>query len=384
MRKTKSTIRETSYVTIRSKTISHGRQSLYLDIYYNGRRTYEFLRLYLVADNSPEAQRQNKSALAAATAIRNQRNLEIVQARGGLPTALPSRTLLVDWLRTFRQLKAQTGQSTQRAHSVDKLIRHIVTYRGDKVRLCDVDESYCTGFIAYLAHARWQHHTLQPRPLAATTANHYFAVLTSALNEAVRKKLIPVNPVNSLSREDRKPIKAAKSRRPYLTIDEVKLLIATACRHPQVKQAFLFSCFTGLRVSDIRNLQWDNITQRDGSSFLAITVQKTREPLTIKLNQQALRFMPPPTGDSHVFNLPPVNHTVGTQLKQWVAKAGIQKPICFHCARHTFATMELTLGADLYVVSKLLGHTNVSTTQIYADIINRRRDEAVELLDTAF
>ncbi|MBQ9654983.1 MAG: site-specific integrase [Prevotella sp.] len=385
MKKNKSTIRETSYVTIRTKPLTHGRQSLYLDIYHNGRRTYEFLRLYLVADTGPEAQQQNKSTLAAATAIRNQRNLDIVQARGGIRTDTSSRMTLVEWLKTYRQLKAQNGQSMERATSVGNAIHHVIAYRGDKVRLCDIDEEYCTGFINYLAHAPSQQHLLTPRRIAITSANQYFAIFTSALNEAVRKKLIPVNPVNSLSREDRKPIRAPKPNRPYLTIDEVKTLVTTPCSHPQVKCAFLFSCFTGLRISDIRNLKWSNIQQRDGSRFLSITIQKTREPLTIKLNRQALRWMPKPEADdSHVFHLPPFNHNVCNQLRQWIAQTNIQKNICFHCARHTFATMELTLGADLYVVSKLLGHTSVSTTQIYADIVNKRREEAIELIDTAF
>ena len=71
-------------------------------------------------------------------------------------------------------------------------------------------------------------------------------------------------------------------------------------------------------------------------------------------------------------------------MKRWAKKAGIEKSLCFHMSRHTFATMELTLGADLYVVSKLLGHNDVSVTQIYADIINKKREEAVDLMDSAF
>ena len=147
---------------------------------------------------------------------------------------------------------------------------------------------------------------------------------------------------------------------------------------------FLFGCFTGLRLSDIRGLEWGNISKRDGSLFLSIKMQKTREPLIMKLNKQAIKWMPEKQKDSGVFALPGNNVTVNRILKIWAKNAGIKKDICFHMSRHTFATMELTLGADLYVVSKLLGHTNVGTTQIYADIINKRRDEAVELIDNAF
>ena len=195
--------------------------------------------------------------------------------------------------------------------------------------------------------------------------------------------MILTNPTKNLNREERKPIKADKSNRPYLTIDEVKALMATDCRNPEIKRAFFFACFTGLRISDIRNLQWANITKHNGSSILSITMQKTRDALTMKLNKQAVALLPK-EGRGLIFDLPVWDAVINDNLKAWAKNAGIDKDICFHVSRHTFATMELTLGADLYVVSKLLGHTNVGTTQIYADIINKRRDEAVELIDNAF
>ena len=70
--------------------------------------------------------------------------------------------------------------------------------------------------------------------------------------------------------------------------------------------------------------------------------------------------------------------------KHSIALDRIFQPITFHCSRHTFATMMLTLGADIYTVSKLLGHTKVETTQIYAKIINKKKDDAVSLIDAAF
>ena len=68
---------------------------------------------------------------------------------------------------------------------------------------------------------------------------------------------------------------------------------------------------------------------------------------------------------------------VCANISKWVAKAGIDKHITFHCARHTFATMLLTLGTDLYTVSKLLGHRQIQTTQIYAKIVDEKRRDAV-------
>ncbi len=384
MARPKKIRRESSFVTLRLKSVSKGRQSYYLDIYKDGKRSYEFLKLYLLPETSKAVKIQNENTEKAAIAIRNQRELEIIQGKGGIAAeAQGGKMLLLDWLATYQQMKADTGQSDGRALSVGKLIGHIESYKGNNTKLADINEEWCKGFISYLATAKSAKHTKNVKPLARSTANLYFSILIAALNEAVRKKLIPTNPTKNLSREERKPIKADKSNRPYLTIDEVKALMATDCRHTEIKRAFLFACFTGLRVSDIRNLQWANITKHKGGCFLSITMQKTREPLTMKLNKQAVALLPK-EGKGLIFDLPVWDAVLNDSLKAWAKKAGIEKDICFHVSRHTFATMELTLGADLYVVSKLLGHTNVGTTQIYADIINKRRDEAVELIDNAF
>ena len=384
MARTKKINRESSFVTLRTKPVSKGRQSYYLDIYKDGQRKYEFLKLYLVPATNEAAKIQNANTEQAAKAIRNQRELEIIQGKGGLAPVSNSKLLLLDWMEEYRKMKLATGQSNERALSVDKVITHLKVYAGEKTKLSAVDSDFCKGFVAYLGNATSGKHTQNPKPLASSTANAYFQLFTSALNEAVRQKKIAANPVLYLSREDKKPIKAERSNRTFLTIEEVKQLATTDIKNESIKQAFLFACFTGLRISDIRNLTWGNIVERNGSFFVTITMQKTREPLTIKLNKQAAKWLPKKNATKEVFDLPVYNAIINDNLKRWAKKAGIEKSLCFHMSRHTFATMELTLGADLYVVSKLLGHNDVSVTQIYADIINKKREEAVDLMDSAF
>ena len=384
MARAKKINRESSFVTLRTKPVSKGRQSYYLDIYKDGQRKYEFLKLYLVPATNEAAKIQNANTEQAAKAIRNQRELEIIQGKGGLAPVSNSKLLLLDWMEDYRKQKLATGQSNERALSVEKVITHLKAFAGEKTKLSAVDSDFCKGFVAYLGNATSGKHTQNPKPLASSTANAYFQLFTSALNEAVRQKKIATNPVLYLSREDKKPIKAEKSNRTFLTIEEVKQLAATDFKNESIKQAFLFACFTGLRISDIRNLTWGNIVERNGSFFVTITMQKTREPLTIKLNKQAAKWLPKKNATKEVFDLPVYNAIINDNLKRWAKKAGIEKSLCFHMSRHTFATMELTLGADLYVVSKLLGHNDVSVTQIYADIINKKREEAVDLMDSAF
>lgn len=112
-------------------------------------------------------------------------------------------------------------------------------------------------------------------------------------------------------------------------------------------------------------------------------MQKTRQIIYLPLSDAARRFIPErgeKGADDLVFDLPK-RITTQMDIRTWVKRAGIAKKISFHCARHTFATLALTQGADLYSISKLLGHTNIATTQIYATIIDQRKQDAVNLLN---
>ena len=150
--------------------------------------------------------------------------------------------------------------------------------------------------------------------------------------------------------------------------------------------AYLFSVYCGLRISDIRALKWCNIVNEDGQPKINIIIQKTKTPISIPLYGEAQKWLPEKgeaKDDDKIFVLPAsVNLSVG--LDNWAKKAGIKKHVTFHTARHTFATMMLTLGADLYTTSKLLGHANVATTQIYAKIVDKKKIEAVNLVDGLF
>lgn len=85
-----------------------------------------------------------------------------------------------------------------------------------------------------------------------------------------------------------------------------------------------------------------------------------------------------------VFSSLPCEDTCNALIKPWIKEAGITKHVTYHVSRHTFSTMMLTLGADLYTVCKLLGHMDVKTTQIYAKIINKKKDDAICLIDAEF
>lgn len=384
MARPKKEKRATSFVTLRTKSLSKGRKSFYLDFYKSGNREYEFLNIYLLAGNDDETKRLNEKATEAAQAIRNRRENEILSGAAGL-NAKKVQIKLLEWVDIYAEKKHQLGQSEERATSVKKMKAHLLAFAGENKTMAQIDEQFCKDFILFLAGAKSGKHTKHPRQLAKTTATNYYQTFVSILNEAVREKIIAANPANYLSKEDKKPIKAGDSTRPYLTIDEVKKLEETPYNgKDDTKRAFLFGCYTGLRCGDIKALKWEDIKQRDNGQYIEIVMQKTRKPHTIKLNKQALLCLPPQNGSEYVFTISPDRYTLNTRLKKWIASAGITKDVCFHVSRHTFATAGLTMGADLYTMSKLLGHGDIATTQIYADIVNKKRDEAVDLWDNAF
>lgn len=391
MARTKKQKRGTSFVTLRTQKLSKGRESYYLDIYKDGVRRYEFLKLYLVPVVDEATRVQNQNTKQAAEAIRSAREVEIIQEKGGIKDNKQAQILLMDWLQVCKESK----YTENTASNMEMVKRHISIYnKGKAVRLKDVDEAYCRGFISYLANEACGKYRgkegkeIKGKRLCKNTASIYFTYFAGALNDAVRKGIISRNPATLLSREDKKPIKVQKSQRGYLTIDEIKAIIATDCRNKQIKQAFLFAVFCGLRISDIRGLRWEDL-KKEGEQWSAnILMKKTKEHLIIPLSDEAMKWLPERkwAGDNdYIFNKLPVNaSSLNVSVKRMAKQAGIEKDICFHVSRHTFATTLLTLGADLYTTSKLLGHADLKTTQIYAEIVNKKKDEAVNRLSSLF
>lgn len=367
-------------VRLREKELANGVRSLYLDIYVNGKRSYEFLKLYLIPETNPQAKAQNENTMRAANTIKLNRILEITNNKAGLKnTSIRAKMLLKDWMETFRQAQEQKGVKDQ------KLIHntiHALTAYNINVAMRDVNRDYIIGLTNFL---RNDYRSPRGKKLKDYSVINYLGCLRNALNMAVREDVIADNPIMKLSAQDK--VKAPESQREYLTVEEVQQLEATDSPYPHIKQAFLFACYTGLRCSDVRSITWGKIV-KDGEKYRLHTVMfKTKRPFYIPLSKKAMQWMPErgdKTDDDLIFENIPVQVNTKLYLQPWLDKAGITKPITFHCSRHTFGTMMLTLGADIYTTSKLMGHTKVEVTQIYAKIINKKKDDAVSLIDQAF
>ena len=168
--------------------------------------------------------------------------------------------------------------------------------------------------------------------------------------------------------------------REFLTLDEIKMLIKTPCRNDLLKRAFIFCCLSGLRFSDVKQITWGDIVKDTaGDTLLRFKMQKVSRDNNIYLSDEALKWLPDRKKASDTDRIFPLtkNDSINNQLDRWCKNAGITKHITFHCSRHTAATLNLTLGVPIETVSKLLGHTKIVTTQIYAKIVDDQQKKAV-------
>ena len=218
--------------------------------------------------------------------------------------------------------------------------------------------------------------------IAPSSQYQFYALFKTALNRAVIDGIIPANPFDKLPKNER--LKKVQGNREYLTIEEVKQLVKTNCVQPVIKQAFLFSCFSGMRFGDVKNLKWGDIqTDNEGKKLIRYTQQKTKKDENLQISDEAVKFLPErgkAKDKDFVFALN-YNWTVNTILKSWASAAGITKRVTFHVGRHTNATLLLSLGVPIETVSKLLGHSDIQTTQIYAKVIDKNKRAAVSKLD---
>lgn len=303
------------------------------------------------------------------------------------PAASPAPVTLMEWLERYEQEDTGFRPSTLKGRSdMRKKVQQFLRQKNiPQIAISEVDAAFCRSFLRFLTSAKNNVCTVNERIIKQGCANHHQAVFNGALNRAVRLGLLQANPMKSLDRRER--IQPSTEEREYLTIDELRSLMATPCTSDRIKKAFVFSCFTGLRLSDVRTLTWKMVRKSpDGHSLYAhILMRKTRKINIIPLSQEALNCLQPKADpDEPIFGLPAGYATVNYHIKKWVRAAGIDKTISYHCSRHTFATMMLTLGADVYTTSKLLGHSDVATTAIYAKIVDKKKVETVNLVGHVF
>ncbi len=334
-------------------------------------RTTKKLDYYLFIDpKTPTQKTHNKEVEKLVDILRAEMEKDLINNKYGFKSQNKGK---VNFIEYFRKLMNERLSSKGNYGNWDSVLKHLIKYSGENTSLENVDLEYCEGFKKYLLETA---KTSSDKNLSLNSVTSYFCKLRAALNTAVDEKLIVVNPSLKVSIP-----KEVEVKREYLTVEEVKLLFNTKCKYDVLKRAFLFSCLTGLRWSDINLLDWSELKKEGKNWKITFHQQKTKGLQYHYINEQAKLLLGNDIQNSgRVFSGLRYSAYMNVALSQWVLKAGIHKNITFHCARHTFATMQLTLGTDLFTVSKLLGHSEIRTTQIYAKIIDQKKIDAANVI----
>jgi integrase len=283
--------------------------------------------------------------------------------------------LLADYIRYIADSK-----KPQTKRSYDTLVLFVQDF-APNTTLKQADKKFCLEFIDYLKSTAG----IKTAQLSANTQVCYLRKLKVVFKRAVEDEIIPKNPLDTINK-DLKP-KNTSTEIPFLTIDEVKTLISTETPFDDVKTAYLFSCYTGLRFSDVKGLTWERIREVNNETMLIYIQQKTKKQEYLPLAKPAFELLAgrKRTKDNDlIFDLP-LNNKANERLKRIATVAGIDdKKVTFHTARHTAATMLLSLGVPIEVVSKILGHADIRTTQIYAKVLAEQVKTGIHRLDNIF
>jgi integrase len=355
-------------VQLRKKACAGGKQSYYLDIYHNNERHYEFLKLYQFRAKTEDQKNKNDEIKLLAESIRAKRELEL-QAREY--DYIPAFKKNIDFVAYYDKFVNDYTHKDKRI--VKYSFHHFKLFLngkglGDSLNAKLLTEDICRQYREYLETA-----------VNGETICNYFTKFKKVINKAFEDNIIKTDFAKKI-----KNTKDEGLKKQILNFEEIQLLAHAYCGSDNVKRAFLFSLFTGLRFVDVKALKWNNI-QNDR---LTITQEKTKHKsknatLTMDLNNSAIKLIGERgKNDENVFNLP--SHTGCLKdLKVWVKKAGISKHITWHCARHSFAVNLLdsdVVGADIKTVSSLLGHSGLKHTEKYLHVIDKRKKEAINRL----
>lgn len=408
-------------VKLRQKAISGERQCLYLDFYpaipnpKTGKTTRrEFLNMYLfneieieekkyfdvkgkeqkrfvpVLDKKGEPKKikldtldkqHNKETLSLAEQIRQKRESYINKPE--IYTGYEKEQLKIkeqgekNFVEYFKALADKRKDSNH--DNWVSAYKYIETFTKGNLKFADLNEKFCNEFKEYLLTT--QSNKSSKTTLSQNSALSYFNKLKAALKQAYKDGYLKADLNTKVE-----AVKQAETQRNFLTIEELNSLVKTDCQNPLLKRAALFSTLTGLRFSDIKKLVWGELEYIEGNGyFIQFKQQKTKGIEMMPISAQAYSLLGERTELSDkVFEGLTYSAYSNKHLYQWIGAAGITKDITFHCFRHTYATLQLSKGTDIYTVSKMLGHRELKTTQIYAKIIDQTKRDAADKIKLDF
>ena len=366
-------------VTLREKPLKSDKVSLYLDYYPpiilpdTGKKTRrEFLNLYI--DNNPktpEAKKQNKETLQMANGVRSKREVQIRNREFGFKDNV---NISIDFLNFYKNIVTgyyNKGSKSQ-YNTWQSSYNHFEHFCSDKITTADLDSNFVKRYRNYLLNAEINRNLMEVKNLSRNTASTYFKHFIFVLREGYKEGFIEKDLAKNAEY-----IKEEETQREYLTEEELKILWNTPIKKEVIKHMAMFSALSGLRFVDVRNLEWENIYQdKHQGNYIQLREQKTNSTKNHPINATAYSILQMQnTNEGFVFRN--IEYTqISKPMKDWITESGIKKKISFHNFRHSYATLQLANGTDIYTVSKLLGHKNVTTTQIYTKVLDKNKIEA--------
>lgn len=380
-------------VTLRQKIISKARKSLYLDFYpaiinTEGKETRrEFLGLYIFDKARTSTDKQhNSETLKIAESIRQKR--ENFLNKPEIYSQYEKEQLRLkelgeqNFVEYFEKL-ANKRKASNYDNWVSAL-NYLESFTGGVLKFSDLNEKFLEDFKEYLLTTK--SNKSKKTTLSQNSAVSYFNKIKATLKQAYKEGILQTDLNAKVD-----SIKAEETRREYLTITELNELANTPCNNDLLRRSALFSALTGLAFKEIQNLLWKDITYIEKEGYLILSKrQKTQRDNYLPISEQAYSLtngnanpkeMPQ---DKNVFEGLKYSAYHNKHLGQWIGAARITKDITFHCFRHTYATLQLFNGTDIYTVSKMLGHKDLKTTQIYAKIVDEKKREAADKIKLEF
>lgn len=333
----KKTIAQKEPVKLREKKLSNGNISLYLDIYRNGKRHKEYLKLYLIEAKTPIEREQNRQTLATAQAIKSKRLIEIQNGEYTFTHQFKEDTPFLEYYRNMVK-ERNTPDTRGNYGNWQSCLRYLELYCDEKTTFRDVTPEFILGFKDFLESVEKDTHKRRgPRRerdvfqgLSQNSKASYFRKLSACINHAYDERIIAVNPLRGIE-----GFKDAEVKRDYLTLEEVRKLAETPCRYPVLKRAFLFSCLTGLRKSDIQKLLWGDVQKFGEFTRIIFKQKKTGGQEYLDISPQAEKYLGERGNpEDPVFTGFTYGSWTSVELQRWSMTAGIKKNLTFHCFRH--------------------------------------------------
>ncbi len=341
-------------VTIRYRNCNNNKeQVVYFDIYHEGRRVRVFKGLKMALNPKSELDKQrNKEITFTAKAIRNEIEQELLSGTHKFGVKKSKNTTILNYFDLY--LSKYTKKDKRNIEGVRNRLLEFMNQKD--LRIESINEKFVRHFWEFLDSKS-----------KGEGASSYFSRFKKVIKSAQIEGLINNNPCD-LVKVKKSEIRLKKDT---LTKEEITLLKVTNCSNLEVKEAFLFSIYTGIRWCDIKVLNWDNIQ----GETICFNQLKTGKPVQLPITDE-IRPLLVKNNKSTIFELPSHNGALKC-LKKWVIAAGIKKHITWHCARHTTGTIMSQNGTNAFIIAAGLGHSNLRHTYKYVRVNNEDLKKAL-------